>query len=47
MSKNYNKIKRYYDEELWGINRVRNMVKTGNLTEQEFYEITGETYNET
>lgn len=44
MSKNFEKIKRYYEEGLWGIGRVRNMVVIGNITEQEFYEITKEKY---
>ena len=46
MSKMYEKIKEYYDTGLWSEERVRNMVVKGVITEEEFYEITGEFYNE-
>lgn len=46
MSKMYEKIKEYYDSGLWSKERVRNMVIKGIITEEEFYEITGEFYNE-
>ena len=46
MSKMYEKIKRYYDTGLWSEERVRNMVIKGIITEEEFYDITGEFYNE-
>ena len=46
MSKMYEKIKSYYDTGLWSEERVRNMVIKGIITEEEFYEITGEFYNE-
>ena len=46
MSKMYEKIKKYYDTGLWSEERVRNMVIKGIITEEEFYEITGEFYNE-
>ena len=46
MSKIYNKIKSYYDSGLWSEVRVRNMVVKGVITEEEFYDITGEFYNE-
>ena len=46
MSKMYEKIKSYYDTDLWSEERVRNMVIKGIITEEEFYEITGEFYNE-
>ena len=46
MSKMYEKIKSYYDTGLWSEERVRNMVVKGVITEEEFYEITGEFYNE-
>ena len=46
MSKMYEKIKEYYSTGLWGEERVRNMVIKGVITEEEFYEITGEFYNE-
>ena len=46
MSKMYEKIKAYYNTGLWSEERVRNMVVKGVITEEEFYEITGEFYNE-
>ena len=46
MSKMYEKIKEYYNTSLWSEERVRNMVIKGIITEEEFYEITGEFYNE-
>lgn len=46
MSKMYGKIKEYYNTGLWSEERVRNMVIKGIITEEEFYEITGEFYNE-
>lgn len=46
MSKNYNLIKMYYDAKIWSIERVKKTVglATG-ITTEEFYDITGETYN--
>ena len=46
MSKMYEKIKEYYNTGLWSEERVRNMVVKDVITEEEFYEITGECYNE-
>ena len=46
MSKMYEKIKKYYDTGLWSEERVRNMVVKGVITEEEFYDITGEFLNE-
>ena len=46
MSKLYEKIKEYYNTGLWSEERVRNMVVKGVITEEEFYDITGEFYNE-
>ena len=46
MSKMYEKVKSYYDTGLWSEERVRNMVIRGVITEEEFYDITGEFYNE-
>lgn len=46
MSKMYEKIKEYYNTGLWSEERVRNMVIKGIITEEEFYDITGEFYNE-
>ena len=44
MSKNYEKIKKYYDSGLWNKARVRNMVTKGIITEGEYREITGEEF---
>ena len=46
MSKICEKIKEYYNTGLWSEERVRNMVVKGVITEEEFYDITGEFYNE-
>lgn len=43
-SKNYNKVKTWYDMGMWNKNRVRNAVKMGWITEAEFTEITGSAY---
>lgn len=44
-SKNFNKIKRYYDNGLWDKERVYNVVgKKNGITEEEYFEITGENY---
>lgn len=45
MSKNYEKIKSYYERGLWDKQRVFNVVgkKTG-ITPEEYKEITGEDY---
>ena len=45
MSKNFEKIKRYYDQGLWTITMVRNVVgKKQGITAEEFKLITGEDY---
>ena len=47
-SKNFEKIKRFYDAGLWSKKRVRDAVKKPTrrpwITEEEYLEITGETY---
>lgn len=43
-SKNYEKVKNYYDKGLWSVERVRQAVVKGWITEAEFAEITGEEY---
>lgn len=43
-SKNYSKVKKYYDMKVWSEERVRNAVKMGWITEAEFTEITGKAY---
>ena len=43
-SKNYQKVKRYYDMKMLEETRVRNAVKMGWITEAEFQEIVGKEY---
>lgn len=43
MSKNYNKVKEYYDRGYWSKVRVQNAVGKW-ITEDEYKEITGEYY---
>lgn len=43
MSKNFEKVKEFYENGLWSIARVRNAVGKW-ITEQEFEKITGEEY---
>ncbi len=42
MSNKYEKVKGYFDNGLWSINRVANAVEKGWITVEEYYEITGE-----
>ncbi len=45
MSKNYTKIKNYYESGMWNIDRVWNVVgKKLGITEGEYKEITGFDY---
>ena len=44
VSKNYEKIKRYYDEGRWNIEQVAAAVIKGLITIQEYYTITGTYY---
>jgi len=44
MSPMYEKIKFYYDVQLWNVTRVWNMVERNVLTEEEYFEITGFVY---
>lgn len=46
MSKMYNKIKSYYDMDLWNENRVHNMVNKGIITTTEYALIVGKEYEE-
>ena len=46
MSSKFQKVKYYYDNGLWDINRVRNAVVKNWITSEEFEEITGEPYAE-
>jgi hypothetical protein len=42
MSKNYNKVKNYYDKKLWNEAMVKNAVAKGWVTEEECKEILGD-----
>lgn len=44
MSKNYEKVKKHYDDGLWGEERVRVMVAKSVITAEEFQTITGKVY---
>ena len=43
-SDNFEKVKRFYTLKVWNEKRVRNAVKMGWITEEEFTEITGNDY---
>lgn len=43
MSKNYEKVKKYYDRKLWDIDKVTSAVGKW-ITEEEYQEITGQMY---
>ncbi len=43
MSKNFDKVKGFYDAELWSLGMVRNAIGRW-ITAEEFQEITGEEY---
>lgn len=43
MSKNYKKVKGFYDAKLWSLSWVKNAVGKW-ITEDEFQEITGQVY---
>ncbi len=45
MSKRYLKVKNYFDNGLWSIERVANAVVKGWITIDEFSEITGAVYD--
>ncbi len=45
-SKNYEKVKRYYDRGLWPKEWVHDAVGKGWITAEEYKEITGEEYVE-
>ena len=44
MSKNYNKVKDYYDKGLWTIDMLKNAVVKAWITADEFKAITGQIY---
>ena len=44
MSPKFNKVKGYYEDGLWNKTMVKNAVKKGWITAEEYREITGEDY---
>ena len=44
-SSKFDKIKYYYDNELWSKYRVKEAVRLGRITEEEYELIVGEPYN--
>ena len=44
-SKNYSKVKRYYDKDLWNLEMVKNAVVKAWITSDEYKTITGEEYS--
>lgn len=44
MSKNFNKVKKYYEENFWNKKMVKNAVVKNWITKEEYKEITGEDY---
>ena len=44
MSKNFDKIKKYYDSGLWSKERVRNVTNKGFITEEEYASIVCKEY---
>ena len=44
-SPKYEQVKSFYEEGLWSKNAVKNAVKKGWITADEYEEITGEPYN--
>jgi uncharacterized XkdX family phage protein len=45
-SKNFEKVKKYYDNGLWSKAKVKNAVVKEWITAAEYEEITGEPYSE-
>lgn len=45
MSKHFEKVKSYYHKGFWSMERVRNAVLKGWITEAEFFLITQEEYD--
>lgn len=44
-SKDFEKIKTYYENRFWTKKMVKNAVIKGKITEEEYEEITGDPYN--
>ena len=43
-SKDFEKIKKYYEDKFWTKNMVKNAVVKGKITAEEYEEITGDPY---
>lgn len=43
-SKRFDRVKKYYDAELWHIEQLEQAVKKDWITQEELEEITGESY---
>ena len=43
-SKNFEKIKNWYEKDLWSIKQVHQAAEKGVITAEEFTEITGEQF---
>lgn len=41
----FQRIKRFYDKELWTLDQVKDGVRTNTITKKEFEEITGINYD--
>lgn len=46
MSKNFDKIKKWYDRGIWKEKQVHDAVEKGQLTPEEYELITGQPYEE-
>lgn len=46
MSAWFDRIKRFYDRNLWTLEQVKDGVRTNTITEEEYEEITGMEYDE-
>lgn len=45
-SKHYEKVKDYYEENYWSLSMVKNAVRKGWITEEEYKTITGEEWGD-
>jgi len=46
MSKKFETVKKYYDQGLWNIVRVKNAVRKAWITKDEYKEITGKEFED-
>lgn len=45
MSKNFNKVKQYYESNVWNISQVKRAVEKKWITEEEYVIITNQIYD--